>query len=159
MLIDNKIERTFSGPLVIMGTTFFAVTVVLMLTYHWIFGTLSFLIAAFLLFTYSGIEIDTEKRMIKPYYMVFGFLRRGNWESLEKYRGLTLVPMQKIYKTFSRSNRESLSSKNDFRVYLINNAKKPAYPLKRCKSREDAQNSMDEFSIWLKMPVFTVKRH
>jgi len=159
MLIDNKIERTFSGPMVIMGATFFAVTVILMLTYHWIFGILSFVIAAFLLFTYSGIEIDTEKRMIKPYYMVFGFLRRGNWESLEKYRGLTLVPMQKIYKTFSRSNRETFSAKNDFRVYLINNAKKPAYPLKTCKSREEAQNSMDEFSIWLKMPVFTVKKY
>ncbi|HPE76515.1 MAG TPA: hypothetical protein P5210_08995 [Draconibacterium sp.] len=159
MLIDNKIERTFSGPMVIMGATFFAVTVILMLTYHWIFGILSFVIAAFLLFTYSGIEIDTEKRMIKPYYMVFGFLRRGSWESLEKYRGLTLVPMQKIYKTFSRSNRETFSAKNDFRVYLINNAKKPAYPLKTCKSREEAQNSMDEFSIWLKMPVFTVKKY
>ena len=159
MLIDNKIERTFSGPLVIMGATFFVLTIILTLTYHWIFGTLSFLIATFLLFTYSGIEIDTDKRMIKPYYMVFGFLRRGNWESLEKYKGLTLVPMQKIYKTFSRSNRESLSTKNDFRVYLINRAKKPAYPLKRCKSREDAQNSMDEFSIWLKLPVFTVKRY
>lgn len=159
MLIDNKIERTFSGPMVIMGATFFVVTVILMLTYHWIFGILSFVIAAFLLFTYSGIEIDTEKRMIKPYYMVFGFLRRGSWESLEKYRGLTLVPMQKIYKTFSRSNREAFSAKNDFRVYLINNAKKPAYPLKTCKSREEAQNSMDEFSIWLKMPVFTVKKY
>ena len=159
MLIDNKIEKTFSGPLVIMGTTFFAVTVILMLTYHWIFGTLSFLIAAFLLFTYSGIEIDTDKRMIKPYYMVFGFLRRGNWESLEKYKGLTLVPMRKVYKTFSRSNRESLSTKNDFRVYLVNKSKKPAFPLKSCKTRQAAQDSMDEFSIWLKMPVYSVKKN
>lgn len=159
MLIDNKIERTFSGPLVIMGATFFAVTVILMLTYHWIFGTLSFLIAAFLLFTYSGIEIDTDKRMIKPYYMVFGFLRRGNWESLEKYKGLTLVPMRKVYKTFSRSNRESLSTKNDFRVYLVNKSKKPAFPLKSCKTRQAAQDSMDEFSIWLKMPVYSVKKN
>ena len=159
MLIDNKIERTFSGPLVIMGVTFFAVTVILMLTYHWIFGTLSFLIAAFLLFTYSGIEIDTDKRMIKPYYMVFGFLRRGNWESLEKYKGLTLVPMRKVYKTFSRSNRESLSTKNDFRVYLVNKSKKPAFPLKSCKTQQAAQDSMDEFSIWLKMPVYSVKKN
>lgn len=159
MLIDNKIEKTFSGPLVIMGTTFFAVTVILMLTYHWIFGTLSFLIAAFLLFTYSGIEIDTDKRMIKPYYMVFGFLRRGNWESLEKYKGLTLVPMRKVYKTFSRSNRESLSTKNDFRVYLVNKSKKPAFPLKSCKTQQAAQDSMDEFSIWLKMPVYSVKKN
>jgi hypothetical protein len=159
MLIDNKIERTFSGPLVIMGATFFVVTIILMLTYHWIFGILSFIVAAFLLFTYSGIEIDTDKRMIKPYYMVFGFLKRGNWETLEKYKGLTLVPMQRVYNTFSRSNRRNLSIKSDFRVYLVNNSKKPAFPLKRCKTLQAAQDSMDEFSIWLKMPVFTVKRH
>lgn len=159
MLIDNKIEKTFSGPLVIMGITFLIITVILTLTYHWIFGIASFIVATFLLFTYSGIEIDTENRMIKPYYMVFGLFKRGKWESLEKYRGLTLVPMQKVYSTFSRSNRKNSSVKNDFRVYLVNKAKKPAYPLKSCKSREAAQDSMDEFSIWLKLPVFSVKRH
>jgi hypothetical protein len=159
MLIDNKIERTFSGPLVIMGATFFAVTVILTLNYQWIFGFVSFVIGAFLLFTYSGIEIDTDKRMIKPYYMVFGFLRRGNWESLEKYKGLTLVPMQKVYKTFSRSNRKNISNKSDYRVYLVNKSKKPAFPLKSCKTEQAAQDSMDEFSIWLKMPVFSVKKY
>ncbi len=92
MLIDNKIEKTFSGPLVIMGITFLAIAVTLTFTYHWIFAIASFIVASFILFTYSGIEIDTEKRMIKPYYMVFGILKRGNWESLDKYKGLTLVP-------------------------------------------------------------------
>ncbi len=159
MLIDNKIEKTFSGPLVIMGVTFIAITVIMILNYHWFFGTASFVIAAFILFTYSGIEIDTEKRMIKPYYMVFGFLRRGKWESLEKYKGLTLVPMRKVYQTFSRSNRENQSTKSDFRVYLVNKSKKPAFPLKSCKNQQAAQDSMDEFSIWLKMPVFSVKKH
>jgi hypothetical protein len=159
MLIDNKIEKTFSGPLVIMGITFFVIAAILTLTYHWIFAVASFFVAAFLLFTFSGIEIDTEKRMIKPYYMIFGFLKRGNWESLDNYRGLTLVPMQKIYNTFSRSNRKNLSTKSDFRVYLVNKAKKPAFPLKSCKTMEAAQDSMDEFSIWLKLPVFTVKRY
>jgi hypothetical protein len=159
MLIDNKIERTFSGPLVIMGVAFFVVTVIMTITYHWFFCIVSFIIGAFLLFTYSGIEIDTEKRMIKPYYMVFGFLRRGTWESLEKYMGLTLVPMKTVYKTFSRSNRRNLSAKSDFRVYLVNKAKKPAFPLKSCKTEQAAQDSMDEFSIWLKMPVYSVKKH
>ncbi len=159
MLIDNKIEKTFSGPLVIMGVTFIVLAVILTLTYHWIFGTACFVIAAFLLFTYSGIEIDTERRMIKPYYMVFGFLRRGNWESLEKYKGLTLVPMRKVYRTFSRSNRKNLSAKSDYRVYLVNKSKKPAFPLKSCKTLQAAQDSMDEFSIWLKMPVYSVKKH
>lgn len=158
MVIDNKIEKTFSGPLVIMALTFMVVSVVLTFTNHYIFSILSFVVACFLLFTYSGIVIDTEKRIIKPYYMVFGLFKRGKWESLERYKGLTLVPMQKVYSTYSRSNRINKSVKSDFRVYLVNKAKKPAFPLKSCKSREEAQNSMDEFSIWLKMPVFSVRK-
>lgn len=159
MIIDNKIEKTFSGPLVIVGITFMTAALVFVSTHHAILAVLGFIIACFLLFTFSGILIDTEKRMIKPYYMVFGLFKRGKWESLEKYRGLTLVPMQKVYSIYSRSNRRNTNVKSDFRVYLVNKAKKPSFPLKSCKTREAAQNSMDEFSIWLKMPVFSVRKH
>lgn len=158
MIIDNKIEKTFSGPLVIMGITFMVIAVMLVFNQKWIFGTLSFIVSSFILFTFSGIEIDTVKRRIKPYYMVFGLFKRGKWESLERYLGLTLVPMQKVYTTYSRSNRKNSTVKSDFRIYLVNKAKKPAFPLKSCKSREAAQNSMDEFSIWLKMPVYSVHK-
>lgn len=159
MNIDNKIQQTFNGPLIFMGITFMAIAVILVISGMWILGILSFIIAAFLLFTFSGMEIDTEKRMIKPYYMLFGLFRNGKWQSLEKYVGLTLVPMRKVYSVFSRSNRRIDSEKDDFRVYLVNKARKPALPLKSCKTEEAAQNSMDEFSIWLKMPVYSVKRH
>lgn len=158
MIIDNKIEKTFSGTFVIMGITFLFIAAILIISRQWILGGLSFIVAGFILFTFSGIEIDTEKRRIKPYYMVFGFVKRGKWESLENYRGLTLIPMKKIYTTFSRSNRKNSSVKSDFRVYLVNKAKKPAFPLKSCKNREAAQDSMDEFAIWLKMPVYSVHR-
>jgi len=159
MIIDNKIQQTFNGPLIFMGITFMAIAVILVIGSNWILGILSFIIAAFLLFTFSGMEIDTERRMIKPYYMLFGLFKNGKWQSLEKYIGLTLVPMRKVYSVFSRSNRISNSEMDDYRVYLVNRSKKPALPLKSCKTQEAAQNSMDEFSIWLKMPVFSVKRH
>jgi len=159
MIIDNKIQQTFNGPLIFMGITFMAIAVILVIGSNWILGILSFIIAAFLLFTFSGMEIDTERRMIKPYYMLFGLFKNGKWQSLEKYIGLTLVPMRKVYSVFSRSNRISNSEMDDYRVYLVNRSKKPALPLKSCKTQEAAQNSMDEFSIWLKMPVYSVKRH
>lgn len=159
MIIDNKIQQTFNGPLIFMGITFMAVAVILVIAKLWILGILSFVIAGFLLFTFSGIEIDTVNRQIKPYYMLFGLFRNGKWQSLEKYIGLTLVPMRKVYSVFSRSNRRNDSEMDDFRVYLVNRSKKPALPLKSCKTREAAQDSMDEFSIWLKMSVYSVKRH
>jgi hypothetical protein len=91
--------------------------------------------------------------------MVFGLFKRGQWISLEKYVGLTLVPMQKVYSMYSQSNRKIKSVSNDFRVYLVDQHKRPAFALKSCKTEDLAHNSMDEFSIWLKMPVYSVKRH
>mgnify|MGYP000318431210 CR=1 FL=1 len=158
MVIDNKIEKTFSGPLIIMGATFMIIAIVLTFTHRYILATISFIISGFILFTFSGIDIDTEKRQIRPYYMIFGLFKSGKWETLDKFRGLTLVPMKKVTSVYSRSNRRNASVKEDFRVYLVNRAKKPAYPLKSCKSMEAAQNSMDEFAIWLKLPVYSVKK-
>jgi len=80
MIIDNKIQQTFNGPLIFMGITFMAIAVILVIGSNWILGILSFIIAAFLLFTFSGMEIDTERRMIKPYYMLFGLFKNGKWQ-------------------------------------------------------------------------------
>lgn len=132
--------------------------VVLLVVKNWFLGTVSLLIAFFLLLSYSGIIIDTEKHKIKPYNNLFGLIKTGKWESVDHYIGLTLVPMNRIYTIYSRSNRMSESKNTDFRIYLVNKAKKPAIPIKKCKSYEKAHNSIDEFSIWLKLPVYSVKR-
>lgn len=159
MIIDNKIQRTFPGPLTIIGTTFLFLAVAFVFTDIWYVAVIFFISALFFLFTWSGIIIDTENRRFKPYYMVFGLFKRGQWISLEKYLGLTLVPMQKVYSMYSRSNRINKSVSNDFRVYLVDYRKRPAFALKSCKTEELAHNSMDEFSIWLKLPVYSVKKH
>jgi hypothetical protein len=159
MIIDNKIERTFGGPLTIMGISFFIVSLILLLNGKWYVAIPAFIIALFLLFTWSGVIIDTENRRFKPYYMVFGLFKRGQWISLDKYLGLTLVPMKKVYATYSQSNRKSNSVSNDFRVYLVDHHKRPAFALKKCNNAENGKNSMDEFSIWLKLPVYSVRKN
>jgi len=57
MLIDNKIQQTFNGPLVFMGITFMVIATVLAFSRLWYLGILSFMIACFLLFTFSGMAI------------------------------------------------------------------------------------------------------
>jgi len=159
MIIENKIERTFAGPLTILGITFFTVSLILVFTGTWYIAIPVFIIALFFLFTWSGVVIDTENRRFKPYYMVFGLFTRGQWISLEKYVGLTLVPMQKVYAMYSRANHKNKSVSSHFRVYLVDNRKRPAFALKKCKNEEQAKNSMNELSNLLKMPVYSVKRH
>ncbi len=157
MIIDNKIERTLSGPSIFLGITFLVMGVVLFIAANWFLGASSFVIALFLFLSYNGIIIDTEKRLVKQYNNFFGVIKTGKRESLDKYIGLTLVPMNKIYSLYSRSNRRIDSVEKDFRIYLVDKAKKPALPLKKCPTFEKAQSCIDEFSIWLKMPVYTVK--
>ena len=157
MLIDNKIEKTISGPAIFIGLTFLIVGIVSLIGAFWLLGGFGFLIGFFLLFSYSGIQIDSKKRIIRPYNCWFGIFKTGEWKTLETYDGLTLVPMKKVYSVYSRSNRNITSSKNEFRVYLVDKRHKPALAIKRCKRREEAQNSMDEFAIWLHLPVYTIK--
>ena len=159
MIINNKIQQTFSGPLIFIGITFLLIAVILVLNSLWYIGIPVFFIALFFLFTWSGIEIDTEKRTIKPFYMLFGLFKNGKQIPVDQYIGLTLVSMQKVYNLSSQSNRTNRSVSDDFRVYLVDKRKKPAVPLKSCKTSDEAQNSMDEFSIWLKLPVYSVKKH
>ena len=161
--INNSIGKTFSGPPLFVGYIF-------LLTGAGIFFlegisaggkvTTAFfmVVASFVSFTYSGVEIDTKERKIKNYYCLFGIVKTGKWKSLDLYLGVTLIPMQRIYKIYSRSNRTTSSTEKDYRIFLVSKSKRPAFAIKRCKTREQAQNSLDEFSIWLKFPVFSPKR-
>lgn len=158
LIINNKIEKTLTGPSIFIGIAFLILGAGFIFNNEWFLGLFFLLLASFLFFTYSGIEIDTTTKQIKSYYIFLGLIKHGKWQSLEKYRGVTLVPMKKVTKTFSRSNRQNSTTKKYFEIYLVNEAKKPALPIKRCDSLEHAQNSLDEFSIWLKMPVFSVKK-
>lgn len=124
----------------------------------WFIGVIFLLLASFLFFSYSGIEIDTATKQIKSYNIVFGLFKRGKWQSLDKYKGVTLVPMKKINTTFSRSNRQTSTTERYFQIYLVNKTNKPELPIKKCKTLDSAQDSLDEFSIWLKMPVFSIKK-
>jgi len=84
--------------------------------------------------------------------------KTGKWKSLRAYIGVTLVPITTRESMASWSNRVTSNKKTDYRIYLVNKARKPAFAIKTCPTREKAQNSLDEFSIWLKVPVFSVKR-
>lgn len=158
MKINNRIAKPLNGPSIFLGLTFLLLGIVFLLDKSWLPGLVFLLLAAFLFLTYSAVEINTETQKIKSYSKVFGIIKRGKWVSLKEYKGVTLVPMKKTYKTFSRSNRQTSSTELYFQIYLLNQALKPALQIKRCKTLFDAQNSLDEFSIWLKMPVFSIKK-
>ena len=158
MNIDNKIEKPFGRNAVFVGVIFLFTGTLMLLNGAIIWGILVVLFAALVVFTFSGIEIDTEKYEVRQYNKWFGIFKTGKWKSLRAYIGVTLVPITTRESMASWSNRVTSNKKTDYRIYLVNKARKPAIAIKTCSTREKAQNSIDEFSIWLKVPVFSVKR-
>lgn len=154
--IDNKIERFLSGPFLFTGIVFLIPGLLGIFLQHWILGGINLFISWFLFGTYSGVEIDTKKRIFKQYNCWFGLFKTGTWKMLDHYLGVTFITINKVYRIYSRSNRVNASNHKEFSVYLVNKNKRPALVLKKCKTRALAQRSVDEFSIWLKMPVFSI---
>jgi hypothetical protein len=158
MQIDNKISRFLSGHFIFAGIVFLVTGIMGLFLQHWVLAGINLFISWFLFGTYSGVEIDTDKKQFREYNSWFGVFRIGEWKSLDNYLGITLVSMNQVNRIYSRSNRVNSSSKKEFRIYLVNNATRPTVAIKKCKTREQAQTSMDELAIWLKLPVFSVKK-
>ncbi len=158
MKIDNKIGNGFGRAPVFAGGLFFLVGFVLMLSKAFLPGFLTFLASSFVLFSSSGVEIDTEKGRIRQYNKLFGLVKTGHWKTIHSYLGVTVVPFTRTESMASWSNRTNFLRETDYRIYMVNKARKPAFAIKKCKTPQEARDSLDEFSIWLKLPVFSAKR-
>ena len=157
MKVDNKIEKAFGKTAVFSGIIFLMAGLIMFLAGAHILAAVTVVISVFIVFTYSGVELDTENRRIRMYNSWFGFIRVGKWKSMKQYIGVTLVPIARWESMASWSNRITSNKTIDFRIFLVNEARKPAVVIKKCKNRHTAQNSLDEFSLWLKIPVYSVK--
>lgn len=155
MKIDNKISPFLTGPYIIFGLTFIPVFFFTITNQIPVGAVITFLTIWYLFATYSGVEINTGERKFRDYNKHFGLFKTGRWRSLDQYIGLTLVPMKITYRMYSRSNRINDSGKIEYRIYLVNRAKKPAIPIKKCKNEEEGHRRLDELSIWLKLPVYS----
>lgn len=157
MLVSNKISRTLEGPYRFIGFYFVFVGAISLFEQAWIIFSIHSVLGWFLLGSYSGVDIDTEKQLFRSFNMWFGIIKTGKWEPINKFIGLTLVSMNKVYSLYSRSNRNTTSGRKEFRVYFVNKKKRPALAAKTCKTNDEAQRCMDELAIWLHLPVYSTK--
>ena len=158
MKIDNKIDNAFGRTAVFVGGLFLLAAASFIYFEAYIAGVIVQIISLFVIFSYSGVEIDTDKKQVRPYNKLFGLIKIGRWESIKIYRGVTLVPFVKSESMASWSNRTTTLRSRDYRIFLVNKAKKPALAIKCCQNIDEAKDSLDEFSVWLKLPVFSFRR-
>ncbi|MBN1819901.1 MAG: hypothetical protein JXR31_07690 [Prolixibacteraceae bacterium] len=154
MTINYKLDKSFGKAFSIQGLILIAFGFIGITS---IWPVLFIILGTLLFFSYSGVEINTETHKLRFYHKLFGIFKTGKWDSINKYHGLTIVPYKKFSRIFSRSNRSVTIEESDFRIFLVNKNNKPEFPIKKCKSVDDAQDRIDELSLWLKLPVFTIK--
>ncbi len=157
MLINNTTSRFLTGPYIYFGLIPLLIGIIGLLDQQWIVAIFCLTIAWYLFGTNSGMEINTDKKTFREYNKHFGIFKSGQWKSINQFIGLTVVSMKSVYKVYSRSNRTNASSKTEFRVYFVNEHKKPEHLIKKCNTQEEAQNKMDELALWLHLPVFSIK--
>ncbi len=157
MVVNNKLEYILSGAKVFVGYLFIFTGAIIAFLGQIMFGLSVSTLALFFITTFSGVEIDTTNKKIKQYNKLFGIIKTGRWQSLDFFIGLTLIPVRKINTIASRANITNSVVQKDYRIYLVNKNCKPAFPIKICKNMEQAQNSIDELSIWMKLPVYSRK--
>lgn len=157
MLINNKISRFLNGPYIFFGLIFLFPAILGLTEMIWGIFVPCMFISWFLFGTYSGVDIDTKKLQFREYNQWFGIFKTGKWQTFENYKGVTLVHMNKVYKMYSRSNRTNSSFEKEFNICLVNRSKRPEVVIQKFKKEEDAQKRLDEFSIWLHLPVYSIK--
>lgn len=158
MQIDNKIEMPFGKNASFVGVIFLLAGTGMLMFGAYLAGILAVFLASLVVFTWSGVQLDTGKNLVRPYNKWFGLFKTGTWKPLQNFIGVTLIPVTTKESMASWSNRTTSSRKTDYRIFLVDAGKKPAFAIKTCKTREEGQRSLDEFAIWLKVPVYSVKR-
>lgn len=158
MKIDNKTDNAFGRTADFVGGLFMLAAVSFIYFEAYLAGAVVQIISLFLIFSNSGVDIDTDKKIVRQYNKLFGLFKIGPWKSLTAYKGVTLIPIVKSESIASWSNRTNTLRSRDYRIFLVNKARKPAFAIKCCKNMDEARDSLDEFSIWLKLPVYSARR-
>ena len=99
---------------------------------------------AFMAFTSTGTMIDIEKKKVRPYTSLFGFIRTGKWIEVSGFSGFKIMKSNRRYTSYSRANVQLDVNISDVKLLLVNKNGTGKVELNRYKNFEDARKDMDE---------------
>ncbi len=104
------------------------------------------IVGALISFTTTGTLIDTDKRRIKSYTMLFGIVRAGHWIEIENSYIFKISKSKRRYTTYSRANLANNLYISDIKLELAMPATGKKIIVNRYKYYEDASREMNELS-------------
>lgn len=116
-------------------------------------GLILVIFGAFVGFSYSSVWIDFINRRVKFCNNIFGFIPLGKWIFIEDGMSVGLIKSNRVYRTYSRSNRVLDSLNPVIRLKLYAQDNREILDLQKFDSLENAKIELKQMSEKLKLPV------
>lgn len=111
-----------------------------------------FVLGNFLAFTYSGTKIDFDKRRVKAYTCLFGFISYGKWIRIDEFNKFTISKTRRSQTTYSRANVPLTLKSEDIRLKLLNNSGTNVITIGKYNSFNAARTAMTDLTRDLQIP-------
>ena len=147
----HQLDKAF-GP----GGSFAGIILVIigfiLVPFYWT-ASILILLGAFTGFSGSGCEVDTDRRRVRPCYLIFGLFKSGTWIETDRFHGIRVVLTKSSYRTFSLSNRAMYTTHEDYSVVLEAGTPQSRVEVMKSSTREEALSKAEELAKQLGMNV------
>ena len=117
MIIQNKTGMYFPWAIVFLG--YFLLLFGIIAIYKTGFLAIAPLLLGLLFsFTTFGVVIDTNQKILKPYYSFCG-IKTGKWYDVSDYKTIKIHSDVKVYTTYSRANLSTSYKETLYGVYIV----------------------------------------
>jgi hypothetical protein len=99
----------------------------------------------FMVFTYNGTILDTDKKRVKSFTALFGIFKTGKWISIDEFTKFSVVKATKRYTTYSRANVRFDRTFSDIELLLVGRHHKKIV-INKFNNFEEAHKEMEELS-------------
>ena len=142
MIINNKLDKSFGPTGTSAGIFLFVVGFVII--YFSFFGLILVLIGAFVGFTSTSTLVDFDKKRFRFSNNLFGFIPTGQWIYIKPGMKIGIHKSNKVWRSYSRSNRALDIPDNDYRLILYDSNGKELMPIKKFKKPDSAKSELEK---------------
>jgi hypothetical protein len=153
MITSNKLDKAF-GP---VGTQagFILFVAGCLIAFFSLTGLVLILMGAFIGFTSTGTMIDFDKKRVRFSNNLFGIFPIGKWVVIQEDMKVGIKKSNKVWRTYSRSNRTLDIADNDYRLILYDSKGKEILPIQKSDNLDSAKINLDKISKQLEIRFLT----
>jgi hypothetical protein len=149
MITNNRLEKSFGPVGSVAGLLIFFAGIYT--TFTSLTGVILILLGAFVGFTTTSALIDFKKKKVKLSNNIFGIIKIGHWINLDSSMKIVIRKSNRVWRTYSRSNRSFDISDDHFELILYDSTGKPIIPVKKVTSLKAAESERDSLSRQLEL--------